>query len=143
MRKYRKRFSDRKPERTPTETPTETPAEAGREPSEIPRDEKISEAVSGAISEQNAKDEETIEPATPHTYLGIFGQFDPYIVRTCTMLRHSSKRSRPGYHGGGGLKFRKPSGEVYTHTLFENFFWALLPKHPCASPTPKPASSYK
>ena len=57
----------------PTETPTETPAEAGREPSEIPRDEKISEAFSGAISDQNAKDEETIDPAPPPTH--VFGHF--------------------------------------------------------------------
>ena len=27
---------------------------------------------------------------------------------------------------------------VYTHTLFENFFWALLPRHPCASLTHTP-----
>ena len=63
---------------------------AKREASKIPRDEKISEVFSGAISDQNAKDEETIDPAPPHTYLGIFGQFDPYIVKTCTLLRHSS-----------------------------------------------------
>ena len=109
------------PTETPTETPDETPAEAGREPSEIPRDEKIPEAFSVAISDPNARDEETIDPAAPHMYLGIFGQFDPYIVRTCTMLRHSSKRSCPGYHGGGVKLLKTQLGGVYTHPI-QKFF---------------------